>query len=374
MNHNPVTIIDLFAGGGGFSAGVKMARPEAAEIAYELDGDAVATLRANGVTTVRADLTTEPTPYPFEDCHAHLHASPPCQSFSVAGKGRGRGALDQLGTAVRRILLSGEQPDLRHLDINTQLSAAPARWIAELMPQTISFEQVRGVLPLWEVYAEALEQLGYSVWTGVLHAEQYGVPQTRTRAILLASRVGEVRAPVPTHSKYHSRSPERLDEGVLPWVSMAEALGWGDGQVGFARKADGRGEVVEIDGEQYRARDLRDIDQPAFNLTEKARSWTHYRQSREKRATVRQTDQPAPTVKFGHAAADARFTTDPADLDAPQYGPNARQITVAEAAALQTFPPDWEFVGSKTSQFRQIGNAVPSLLVGPILDAVGVPK
>ena len=58
--------------------------------------------------------------------------------------------------------------------------------------------------------------------------DDHAVPQTRKRAILMARRDGvEVTPPVPTHSKYHNRTPEKLDEGVRKWVSMAEALNWG---------------------------------------------------------------------------------------------------------------------------------------------------
>lgn len=58
-----------------------------------------------------------------------------------------------------------------------------------------------------------------------------GVPQTRERAILMASRVGVVHPPVATHQRYVSGEPARheitLEGELLPWVSMADALGWG---------------------------------------------------------------------------------------------------------------------------------------------------
>lgn len=70
---------------------------------------------------------------------------------------------------------------------------------------------------MWEAYAEVLRDQGYSVVMGIMHAEQYGVPQTRKRAILIARQDGgEVKFPGPTHSKYHTRDPYRLDPGVKP--------------------------------------------------------------------------------------------------------------------------------------------------------------
>ena len=79
------------------------------------------------------------------------------------------------------------------------------------------------VLPLWQVYAAELRRMGYSAWAGKLNAADYGVPQTRERAILIASRVRQVARPEPTH--YDPRKAMQL--WGTPWVTMAEALGWG---------------------------------------------------------------------------------------------------------------------------------------------------
>ena len=82
--------------------------------------------------------------------------------------------------------------------------------------------------PLWDACAVILRAYGYSIDTGVLNSEQYGVPQTRRRAVLVAHKDRAEALPTPTHSRYYSRSPAKLDPGVLPWVSMSDALGWGD--------------------------------------------------------------------------------------------------------------------------------------------------
>jgi DNA (cytosine-5)-methyltransferase 1 len=63
----------------------------------------------------------------------------------------------------------------------------------------------------------------------VLSAERYGVPQTRKRAYLIASLDGPAEMPVPTHRSYNPRCPGELREeerDLLPWLSMADALGW----------------------------------------------------------------------------------------------------------------------------------------------------
>ena len=79
------------------------------------------------------------------------------------------------------------------------------------------------MLPLWQVYAAELRKMGYSAWCGKLNSADYGVPQTRERAILIASRVRRVSCPPPTH--YDPRKGDQLFGER--WVSMAAALGWG---------------------------------------------------------------------------------------------------------------------------------------------------
>ena len=101
--------------------------------------------------------------------------------------------------------------------------AEPARFIAASRPEWVALEQVPAVLPLWQVYAAELRRMGYSAWCGKLNAADYGVPQTRERAILIAPGCAGCRRPEPTH--YDPRKGMQL--WGTPWVSMADALGWG---------------------------------------------------------------------------------------------------------------------------------------------------
>jgi site-specific DNA-cytosine methylase len=208
--------IDLFAGARGWDIAAR-------QMGWHVDGvekwaPANATAALNGFTTVHKDVHTvhiEPLAYDA------LIASPPCQTYSMAGGGEGRRNLDRVLAAI------GQNHDLSDLDERTGLVLEPLRIALEGEPIFIAWEQVPAVLPVWEACAGVLRERGYSVATGVLNAEQYGVPQTRRRAVLVARRDGGIaQLPTPTHSRYHSRDPHRLDAGVKPWVSMAEALGW----------------------------------------------------------------------------------------------------------------------------------------------------
>jgi len=152
-----------------------------------------------------------------------------CQTFSVAGKGSGRKALNDVLTAIAERRWTSIQ-SLKRLgeevgDERTALVLTPLTYVNRFRPTYIAFEQVPAVLPVWEACAAVMRDMGYSVWTGYLHAEQYGVPQTRKRAYLIARSDGkEAQPPAPTHSRYYSRNPEKLDLGVKKWVSMAEGL------------------------------------------------------------------------------------------------------------------------------------------------------
>lgn len=420
--------IELFAGPGGMSEGLAMLGIQSHQaIGIEFEENACRTAEANGHRRLLADVALlDPEEIALTYLNAPVtgfHASPPCQGFSMAGKGKGREDTDLLLRMIRSVadgelFIEAAIAAVRKLanDDKSALTLEPLRWIFSLLPETVTLEQVPAVLPLWEAYAEVLKLWGYSVWTGVLQAEQFGVPQTRKRAILIASRVIEVAAPVPTHSKYHNRTPERMDEGVLSWVSMAEALGWGEGEVmGFPRKYDGLGESLEIGGEEFRARDLRPVGLPSHTVTSKSRSWKRWYlcpTNPRPNAAFRPATAPAPTMAFGHdvprwmtvdevaeykdsvrAEVEPRVNNQsgtefdlawPAERPAmvvagreivTMPGANANRfngstksrndgvrVTAQEAGILQSFPADYVWSGGKTRQFEQIGNAVPPLL------------
>lgn len=223
--------IDLFAGAGGWDLAARELGFE--PLGIELDPLACQTRVAAGFRTLQADVSAL-DPADFAPCD-FLIASPPCTAFSMAGKGKGRDALGVYATAIQHMRagapIDREWLDSQCDDTTAHLVLEPLRWVLALKPTLIACEQVPPVLPLWHLMADVLRERGYSTWAGVLEAERYGVPQTRERAILMASRVGVVHPPVATHQRYVSGEPARheitLEGELLPWVSMADALGWG---------------------------------------------------------------------------------------------------------------------------------------------------
>ena len=454
---------DLFAGPGGWDVAADALGWVG--VGFELDGPACETRRANGHHTIQLDvrecgpdaLTREGANWPL-GATTVLIGSPPCPTFSAAGKGEGRKLLPVLSEVAWEMAQGEPLARFRGTlgdDPRTELVLEPLRWALEAIELVqpydfIALEQVPSVLPLWEVFAEVLRNETYSVAVGNLQAEQYGVPQTRKRAVLLARRDGvEARLPTPTHSRFHVRDRARLDPGVLPWVSMEQALGWGmterpsmsvtgggtgaggaepfgsaarrgitreeqagrftvRSNYGTGGDAANRGErsssspSATITGKAGRNRLIsaqsvaggeraeRGTDEPALTVTQttsRARflrgnqrpDGEHY-QRREVESPAQtisgmgrsyafeSADAPAPTIS-GDPRVSPRGCKHPSPGCCPNYPgepqrqhAKSRSITVAEAAALQTFPANYRWCGTKTQQFQQIGNAVPPLL------------
>lgn len=191
-------MIDGFAGPGGWDVAARALGVD--PLGIELDDAACATRAAAGLRTLQADVSAL-DPQQFAPVRG-LIFSPPCQAFSMAGSGEGRAALDAYLRAIRKLAAEGwidrEALDKACQDERAHLVLEPLRWALALKPRWVACEQVEPVLPLWEATARGLREHGYRTWTGMLSAEQYGVPQTRRRAILLASLDGEVQRPAPS--------------------------------------------------------------------------------------------------------------------------------------------------------------------------------
>ncbi|MDX2821583.1 DNA cytosine methyltransferase [Streptomyces ipomoeae] len=403
--------LDLFAGPGGWSHALNVLGVR--DIGLEWDEWACKTRAAAGQLTIRTDVAMYPV-RPFLGRTVGLIASPPCQAWSMAGKRLG--LVDQplvhqavadlaAGRDTRAKLLASCQ------DARSLLAAEPMRYLNALNtvgePEWVAMEEVPDVLPLWRQYAAILRRWGFSVWTGILNAADYGVPQTRKRAILLASRIRTAEPPAPTHAQV--AEPESLfGPGRARWVSMAEALGWGatdrpvptvcagGGPGGgpepfpsgsrktlsdardrgtWTPRADGIVLQSRREGAGWAARhgvrDNRPAVVPAPTFTAEVRRWSwSLRSNNQANATVRSIEEPAGTLFFGHRANECTWIAEPVGAQAEddtQAAPKPIRITAREAGILQTFPADYPWQGNKGQQFSQIGNAVPPLLAGHLL-------
>ena len=459
-------VLDGFAGPGGWS--VAMQRLGLLEVGIELDEAACATRAAAGHLTIRADVSR----FPVGQLAGRVTGSawsPPCIFFSAAGTRAGSAVIDILAEAVRDQFAGRKTLALRRRQMAAVLRKAgwpdpkaprsasyarmpragkrkgkrqviqspgrgnaiwkavrsaalvvePARFIAATLPEWITLEQVPDVLPLWQVYAEELRKLGYSVWCGKLNAADYGVPQTRERAILIASRVRRVSRPSPTH--YDAR--KGLQMFGSPWVSMAEALGMGatarpaptvtaggtrtggaepfghrDRDALEAERDAGRwvlaGPYRSSPGDRTRPRGM---DEPATTVAfghssmvlrrnhagvaegDAADNWALRMDTQAKATHPRPVGEPAPTIQFAHRANLAAWVRErPGHKDRSagsesQFAEESVRVTVEEAAALQSFPADYPWQGSKTKQYEQCGNAwCPLAAIAVLGEAAGI--
>ncbi|HEX7355283.1 MAG TPA: DNA cytosine methyltransferase [Mycobacteriales bacterium] len=423
-----VVIVDLFAGAGGWDVAARDLG--LCPIGIETDAAACATRSAAGLRTVRADVTSiDPGTWPARV--DGLIASPPCPAFSRAGDGRGVRALDGLCAYVRSCarswrpwLIDGASPlldvsDESDIDVDPgtdaliALSVEPLRWVDALRPTWVAMEQVPPALPLWHAYEHCLRAWGYRTWTGVLCAADYGVPQTRRRAIFMARRDRQPWPEGPTHSE----SGGGLF-GLKRWVPMARALGWGDEPSWDWERADGRrcsvtsaapartvtgkadqgwaapnrmrlrtGANTTVSGRPYD----RSVDRPAPTVDTKAgRTWrlntnrgTGPSESGRQQMAVDRAAPAATTRASGQWVWSRPSTTvvdsfEPTVITRPGHRDWVRgiprqdaaggvRVTLAELAALQGFAPGFPWQGNRTQIARQIGNAVPPALAAAVL-------
>ncbi|MEU5360198.1 DNA cytosine methyltransferase [Streptomyces albidoflavus] len=355
MNHD--LIVEGFHGPGGGAEGRRILGLTTRAIGMEWDAAACATATAAGHTVIRTDVAAYPTA-PFKGRIVGKVDSPPCQAWSRAGKGLGlvdqplvHQAVEDLshGRDTRAKLLTACK------DERSLLAAEPMRWHHDLRPEWICMEEVPDVLPLWRQYAAILRGWGYSVWVGILNAADYGVPQTRRRAILIASRVRTVTAPAPTHTQ-HPGGEDLFGESLPGWVSMADALGWGATDRPAPTVTAGGGKTGGAEPFPTQARN-------ALASSRDRGDWV-LRNGTQKNAAYRPLNQPAGTLFFGARCNDVSWVN----------GDDSVRITQAEAAVLQSFPVGHPWQGTKTKQFEQIGNAVPPLLAAHVMAvATGLP-
>jgi DNA (cytosine-5)-methyltransferase 1 len=313
-------ILDLFAGPGGWDEGLRR-NGRTDVLGIELDRDACETAILNGHQRHRGDVYgLNPVKVAAGRKIDGVIGSPPCGGLSSGGLGLGRNDLQNVADLLNEIAVAHEDdgPDPRadYLmgweDLRSPLLAEPLRWALALDVRWLVLEQVKAALGIWEEYATHLTALGWeSADYGVLDAADYGVPQDRERAVLVAHRYASVRLPEPTHIGRH--------------VAASSVVG--PGEIGFPRRND-----RPDDPGEYRARDMRTTDLPAFTITEKARSWS--------------------VVLPGPAG-------------------QKRQLSEPEAAGLQSFPPEFVWTGAtRSGRFLQIGNAVPPTLAQAVTAAV----
>jgi DNA (cytosine-5)-methyltransferase 1 len=367
----PGSIIDLFAGPGGWEEGLQRLGYRA--LGIDADRFACESAEAAGHKRLLADVTS--LDLAGFDHAWGLIASPPCQAYSSAGKRLGK--LDKPEViACARELCRGEDTRAFHLarcrDGRSLLTVEPLRWALALRPRWVAMEQMPPVAELWSIFAELLEPHGYHCAVGLLSAERYGVPQARKRAFLIASLDGAVQMPAPTHRSFHPlRHSVPAEERDLPsWVSMADALGWSE-PAGIRTNQNNFGASPESC--------WRSFDRPCYTLLSSSYLWTIEAPPPGARSSRRRGEAPIGAVpSWAHRRpattllGDARVT---APASWPRCGRRSEllrgrpvRVSVEQAGVLQGFRHDYPWQGSRTRRFQQIGNAVCPPVAARVLE------
>ncbi|MBI4897603.1 MAG: DNA cytosine methyltransferase [Actinobacteria bacterium] len=328
------SLIDLFAGCGGMSLGFSATGRFESRFAVEWDEDAAETYRINFGDHVFAGPIEEVKQFPVADI---MIGGPPCQGFS---------ALNMTGAGLERRSLWREYR-------RALLQVRPTLFVMENVPQLLQS-------PEYASFIKSASRAGYHVEGKVLNAADFGVPQTRRRAIVIGSLLGAPPWPQPTHS------PESSSTIGLPrWRTFREAV------AGLPRKPNGR--------------NWHNPRNPTAKSIERYETIPNEGEGRFHLAARRPDITPAcwlrkptgSTDVFGRLWWNRPAFTIRTEFFKPEKGrylhpQEHRPITLREGARCMTFPDEFTFPAhqSMTSVGRQIGNAVPPRLAEAIAHAV----
>lgn len=348
-------VVDLFSGAGGLSTGFVQA---GFDVAFAMDHwkDAARTYRRNHPETVFSEddvrfLTgaeiLKATGRGEVDV---LIGGPPCQGFSTLGK---READDPRNSLFREFV----------------------RLADELRPRVVLMENVSGLLimeggKVREHLVAALEDLGFSVaWRQVLSAD-YGVPQLRRRAVFVATAPGVPKFVFPpaTHGP----------TGGRPYVTVEEAIG----DLPALGPAEFRTEYEGPARNEYQRQRRQACPQlhnhEAANHSPGLVKAISFIPDGGNRRSIPEEYQPRSGFhnSYSRLASDKPAVAITSNLRKPSSARAVhpfqhRGLTVREGARLQSFDDRYVFEGSRTSQYLQVGNAVPPLLSRAMAEQIG---
>ena len=338
-------VADVFAGAGGLSLGFARAGCQIS-VAVENDADAAATYRSAHDHLQPAGQHTVKL-HEEDICGISFHqyagqldviaGGPPCQPWSLGGLRRGhsdpRDGIPQFARALYEA-----SPTAFVMENVAGLVRGETRAAFDVVVRVLRGEKPLAALLGAEVPGAA--RLCYDVSWQVLQAADYGVPQNRQRLFVVGTRPGIKFAwPAPTHG------PGR----PLPYVAAGEVISAtvlgepNSSIITYAKKPSLRPDPYH--GHLYNGggRPV-NLAKPAptmlASMGGNKTPWVD---------TAGIVEEYHARLVAGGKAREGRV-------------PGARRITVAEAAALQSFPGTTRFSGSRSSQYRQVGNALPPLI------------
>lgn len=343
------TVVDLFAGVGGMSLGFKQAGFDIV-LANEYDPEIASAYSRNHretkmiVSDVR-DLDLSGTFGRYSTDVSVVIGGPPCQGFSQKGS---------------RKTIHDERNFLFRNFVEVVGYLKPEYFVMENVPNLLTSE---GGLFKRELI-ELFEGMGYSVNAKVLNASDFGIPQTRRRAIILGKR--------GSRSVMH---PEPLREEVSVWDAISDLNYLSSGEGEFMAK------YITPPLTRYQS-ELRKNSSMLFNHVATKHSPVAVERMMlvppnctRKVLPVEHRTKSIYSGTWTRLSAEGKAPTITTRFDTPSSGQFThpylnRALTVREAARIQSFPDDFVFSGTKMGQMRQVGNAVPPKLAKQIADSI----
>lgn len=339
--HQP-TVMDLFCGCGGLSLGFIQAGFDV-KLGIDHWQDAITTYththsNSQGIVADLFSVTPEQISQQTNIKQIDvIIGGPPCQGFSIAGKR----------------MIDDERNQLYKAFVDFVRFYQPKAFLMENVPNMMSMG--KGLIK--KQITEDFEKLGYTVNSQILMASDFGVPQNRKRAFFVGFKNGTTFPfPVPTVQQHVTAEQAISDlpdysiadggayplSGSSPYQNLMREHSIGLFNHQITQHNDKTKEIIALvpDGGNYK------------NLPE------HLRQTRNVNIawTRLNSQKPSFTIDTGH---NHHF----------HYKFN-RVPTVRESARIQSFPDDFVFLGTKTSQLKQVGNAVPPMLAKIIAETM----
>lgn len=385
--------IDLFAGCGGLSEGFYKQGYKAL-LHLEIDSTACETLKTrmkyygysdNEIqdAVLCGDITSENI---IEEIDKRVHedvdliiGGPPCQAFSSVGRAQ---SPDAMSNDPRNYLFENYLQILNHIK-----------------PKMFIFENVKGILSakpkgvhIFDIIVREMSKT-YNIISDpkilLLNAADYGVPQVRERVIIIGVRkdidyidVKDIYANIKkTNSNENDDLPDyvTVGEAILDLPKLQAGEGMEEQTVRSEVSTNCYLDKVRSkSGKIYNhiARNHNDADRERYRILSSHKNWQlkdlqqvrpdlvhHDPKHFGNRYTVQESDKPGKTV-VAHLYKDGNLFIHP---DPEQ----ARTFTVREAARIQSFPDDFIFEGSRTEQYKQVGNAVPPLMAEAFAKTLG---
>lgn len=309
-------VVDLFCGAGGLSTGFRMA---GFDVILGIDSipSFCETFEKNDHKSICGDIrqiSVEQVKEAIGDVKVDVVVGgPPCQGFSMAGRRDTKDPRNSLFMEFVR-MVNGLKPKF---------------FVMENVPGILTMKTESGQL-VKDIIFDEYKKIGYNVEVKKLVAADFGVPQKRKRVFFIGTNQNvPITFPNPTHT-----NPKDILDGkssLLPWVPVSSILL----------------EKEKVPKNFFHSeRMIKGFNERKLKNDSKGKGFG---------AQYLRLDEPSFTIS-------ARYWKDGADALVKYSEEEIRMLTPDEAAAIQTFPKDYVWAGSKKDIYTQIGNAVPCLL------------